>query len=113
MSYDERAVVARIRRLSLRELRLWVREGWVRPIAGEAGPRFDEVDIARIRLLRDLRKDMALSAETLPLVLSLIDRLNRTRRELHCLQRALRDQPEEIRNRVVENYTAMREDTGE
>ena len=46
MSYDETAVVARIRRLTVRELRLWVSEGWVQPASGERGPVFDDVDVA-------------------------------------------------------------------
>jgi chaperone modulatory protein CbpM len=35
MSLDEQTVVAQIERLTLRELRLWVSEGWVRPAQGE------------------------------------------------------------------------------
>lgn len=110
MSYDERTVVMRVDRLTLRELRLWVRKGWVRPAEGTAGPRFDEVDVARIRLLRDLSKDMSISADALPLLLSLIDRLNQTRREFQCLQRALEGQPEPVRQDIVTRYAALRED---
>ena len=76
MSMDERSVVAEVRRVTLRELRLWVREGWVQPAQGELGPVFDEVDVARVRLLCDLRKEMALPSDALPVVLALIDRLH-------------------------------------
>ena len=31
MSLDENAVVARVERLKLRELRYWVRQGWLCP----------------------------------------------------------------------------------
>lgn len=110
MSYDERTVVGHVERLTLRELRFWVRKGWVRPMEGTEGPRFDEVDIARIRLLRDLRTDMSVSADALPLVLTLIDRLNQTRREFHCLQRALEGQPETVREEIVSRYAALRDD---
>lgn len=110
MSYDERTVVTRVARLTLQELRLWVRKGWVRPIEGAAGPRFDEVDVARIRLLRDLKKDMSISADDLPLLLSLIDRLNQTRREFQCLQRALEAQPDTVREDIITRYAALRED---
>ena len=101
MSLDEHTVVARIERLSLRELRLWVREGWVRPAQGERGPVFDEIDVARLRLLCDLRKDMALPTDALPTVLSLIDELHRTRRDLRRLSEALDEQPAEVRRAVV------------
>lgn len=101
MRLDERRVVAEVRRLTLRDLRLWVREGWVRPMQGVSGPVFDEVDVARIRLLCDLRKDMALPSDALPVVLTLIDRLNETRRDLRCLADALQDQPETVRKTVM------------
>ena len=63
---DEHRVVAEIHRLTLRELRLWMREGWFQPAQGEAGPVFDDVDVARIRLVCDLRKDMELPSDTNP-----------------------------------------------
>jgi chaperone modulatory protein CbpM len=108
MRLDERMVVARVERLTLRDLRLWVREGWVRPALGERGPVFDELDLARIRLLCDLTKDMSLSADSLPVVLTLIDRLNEMRREVRCLREALDEQPEDIRSAVIRSYHALR-----
>lgn len=110
MSLDERTVVARIERLSLRELRLWVREGWVRPAQGERGPVFDEIDIARLRLLCDLRKDLALPSDVMPTVLALIDQLHRTRRDLRRLTEALDEQPAEVRRAVI---ASVRRKTGD
>lgn len=104
MSLDEKTVVAQVRRLSLRELRVWVREGWVRPAQSERGPVFDDVDIARIRLLCDLRKDMSLPTDALPVILPLLDRLHQTRRELKSLSEAVEQQPEEIRQTVVATF---------
>ena len=107
MSFDEYTVVARVRRLNLRELRLWVRRGWLRPAEGEAGPVFDELDIARIRLLCDLRKEMSLPNDAVPVVLNLIDHLHRTRRELRALARAIEEQPEDVRHSVVATFRAF------
>ena len=109
MSLGEQDVVARVRRVTLRELRLWMREGWVRPAQGEAGPVFDEIDVARIRLLCDLRKDMALPVEALPVILTLIDRLNMTRRDLRHVADALEDQPPEVRRAIAESLRARRD----
>ena len=95
MSLDERSVVARVNRLTMRELRLWVREGWVRPAQGESGPVFDDIDVARIRLLCDLRKELALPAT------ALIDQLHRTRRDLRRLTEALDEQAPEVRRAVI------------
>lgn len=108
MSYDERTVVARIRRLTVRELRLWVSEGWVQPASGERGPVFDDVDVARLRLLCDLRKDMSIPADAVPVVLSLLDRLHETRRELQCLAAAVDTQPDEVRRAVLQAHDMVR-----
>lgn len=109
MSLDEKDVVARVERVTLRELRLWVREGWVRPATGEAGPVFDEVDIARVHLLCELRKDMALPNDALPTVLTLPDHLHRVRRDLRHLTEVLEEQPSDVRRAVV---SAMRRRAG-
>ena len=101
MTLDEHSVVAEVERLTLRELRLWIREGWVRPAEGEAGPVFDDLDVARIRLLCDLRKDMALPNEALPPVLTLIDQLHRARRELRWLSEAVDEQAGDVRAAIV------------
>ncbi|KPQ15978.1 MAG: MerR HTH family regulatory protein [Rhodobacteraceae bacterium HLUCCO18] len=102
MSLGEKDVVARVERVTLRELRLWVREGWVRPLTGEAGPVFDEVDIARVHLLCELRKDMALPNDALPTVLTLLDHLHRVRRDLRHLTEALEEQPPDVRRSVID-----------
>ncbi len=101
MSFDEHTVVAQVARLNLKELRLWVRQGWLRPAQSDAGPVFDELDIARIRLLCDLRQEMSLPTDVLPVVLNLVDRLHQTRREVRALLKALEEQPDEVRRSVV------------
>jgi chaperone modulatory protein CbpM len=108
MSYDERSVVARVERLTIGDLRSWVREGWVRPAQGKDGPFFDELDIARVRLLCDLRKDMAISGDTIPMILSLIDRLHKSQRELRMLRQAIDEQPEDLRRTLLEGYARIR-----
>lgn len=111
MSLDERTVVECDDRLTLRELRLWVHRGWIRPATGEEGPVFDEIDVARVRLICDLKKDMALPGETLPVVLNLIDHLHEARRDLACLAAALDSQPEEIRRDVLRAFRAQKQGT--
>lgn len=101
MSFDERTVVARVKRVNLKELRFWVREGWVRPAHGQKGPIFDDMDIARIRLLCDLKKDMSLPTDVLPVILPLLDRLHQTRRELRALSKAIEKQPEHVRQTLA------------
>lgn len=109
---NEVDVVARVARVELRELRLWVREGWVRPAHGESGPVFDDLDVARIRLLCDLQKDMSLPEDAVPVVLSLLDQIHGLRRELRGLAEAVDAQPPDTRRAILEACKARMEDDG-
>ena len=106
MRLAEREVVRTVRRLQLRELRLWVRKGWVKPSLSTNGPLFDALDIARIRLICDLRKDLALPPESLPMVLALIDQIHGLRRKLRTIANAVDRLPPETR---LEVSKALRE----
>lgn len=108
MKLAERDVVATVRRVELRELRLWVREGWIRPAESERGPLYDELDVARIRLVCDLRKEMSLPTDAVPVVLSLIDQLHGLRREMRGLAEAVERQPDETRQAIIAAYRAHR-----
>tara|TARA_R110002072_G_scaffold127978_1_gene265546 strand:+ start:98 stop:433 length:336 start_codon:yes stop_codon:yes gene_type:complete len=103
----ERDVLTRVRRVRLQELRLWVQEGWVRPANGDNGPRFDELDVARVRLVRDLRRDLSVPSDTVPVILSLLDQVHGLRRELRSLAEAVDAQPEETRKAIVAAYRAV------
>lgn len=110
MSLTEERVLREIRRLTRRDLKLWIGEGWVRPAMAEDGPRFDELDVARLRLLCDLRKDMALSAQAIPVILALLDRFHQTRRDLHALLDALDRQPLDVRRSILAQVRDRRGD---
>ena len=76
----------------------WIAEGWVRPRAGGGGWVFDEIDVARLHLIRALRQDYLLQEEALPVVLGLLDQLYDSRRRLRRLCHALaRTAPPELR----------------
>ncbi len=56
-----------------RELRVWIESDWVRPARGAAGGEvFTEADCARVQLIQELRRDLQVHDEALPLVLSLL-----------------------------------------
>src|SRR5260370_32147375 len=57
------------------ELRHWIEERWVRPEPASEGYVFREVDVARVRLIVELRRELAIDEEALPVVLQLLDRL--------------------------------------
>jgi chaperone modulatory protein CbpM len=82
------------------EVLAWVEASWVRPEPDEGGLRFAPVDVARLRLVRELRHDLAIDDEAMPVVLSLVDEMYALRRRLGALARALAETPTEVRTTV-------------
>lgn len=98
---NERDVVATVARVELHELRLWIAEGWIRPAQGGDDPTFDDLDVARIRLVCDLRTDMSLPDDAVPVVLSLLDQVHGLRRELRSLTHAVDTLPADVKQAIV------------
>lgn len=93
---------ARIPGLAREELVGWIARRWVRAEAGEGGAwRLTEVDLARVRLVVELRATLEIEEETMPLVLSLVDQLYDARRTVRALLDALQAQPEPVRQAVL------------
>ncbi|HUB11710.1 MAG TPA: chaperone modulator CbpM [Acetobacteraceae bacterium] len=94
------SVTALFSDLPLHELTGWVERGWVRP-EGEAPTwLFHEIDIARVRLIHDLRRDMDIGEDAIPVVLSLLDQVYELRAHLKQVLRAVEAQPEEVRRAI-------------
>ncbi|MDR3537398.1 MAG: chaperone modulator CbpM [Acetobacteraceae bacterium] len=83
------------------ELTAWVERGWVRPEAAETGWVFEEIDIARVRLIHDLRRTMEVEEGAVPVVLSLLDQVYALRSQLRVVLRAVDDQPEPVRAAIL------------
>ena len=101
MKLRESELVATVDTVSVTQLRVWVREGWVRPADDEAGPVFDEADVARVRLVCDLRDRLEIEETTIPVILSLVDQVHGLRRELRALADAVAQQPESVRRKIL------------
>lgn len=98
----EREVVNRIEGLTIRQLRSWVRHGWVCPARGESGLAFSQLDLARVSLIRQLHQDLKVNPEAVPIVLSLMDQVYGLRRELRNLARAVESQPPAVRDSILD-----------
>ena len=83
------------------EITSWVERGWVAPEEDGGQLVFQEIDVARVRLIRDLRSRMALEEESIPVVLSLMDQVYELRGKLHSVLRALENQPEAVREPLL------------
>jgi chaperone modulatory protein CbpM len=99
------AVVALFPDLRESELLSWVDRGWVRPEGDEPDFVFQEIDIARVRLIHDFRHSMSVAEDTMPLVLSLLDQVYTLRGQLQAVARAVEGQPEAVRASIL---TAIR-----
>lgn len=96
------AVAQRIPGLAPDELSLWVERRWVRAERDPGGAWvLTDMDVARVRLLVELRVTLDVGEELIPLVLSLIDQLYDARRTVQGLLAALDEQPEEVRRTVL------------
>ena len=76
--------------------------GWGRQRRPSAALR---ASLARICLICDLVHDLAVQEETIPLVLSLVDQVYSLRRQLNALTAAIRQQPDDVRRRILDLLT--------
>jgi chaperone modulatory protein CbpM len=107
-------VVVTVGRVDRVELVSWVERGWVVPerpgLEPSAEPVFSDLDVARVCLICDLRHDLAVEEETVPLVLSLLDQLYAMRRQMNALRGALQQQPEDVRRSLLDLLDRSRPD---
>jgi chaperone modulatory protein CbpM len=95
-------VAARFPGLTREEITLWIERRWVRAEPAAAGAWvFTEMDVARVRLVTELRVALDVTEDAMPLVLSLIDQLYDARRTVQALCAALDEQPAEVREAVM------------
>lgn len=98
-------ILSRTARVAVTEIESWVHLTWLRP-AGEPGRwLFAEVDVARVRLIAELRT-LHIDEEAMPVVLSLMDQLYATRRDLRRVLDAVEQAaPEPVRAAVLARLT--------
>jgi chaperone modulatory protein CbpM len=90
------------------DLERWIVHRLVLPDSAAGSYVFREIDVARVRLIRELRDDMLVNEEALPIVLSLLDQLYEVRRMMRELGEALSQvAPLEMRQAVVAHLGAQ------
>ena len=84
------------------DLERWIVHRLVLPDSAAGIYVFREIDVARVRLIRELRDDLQVNEEALPIVLSLLDQLYDVRRRMRELGKALdRTTPVDLREAVL------------
>jgi chaperone modulatory protein CbpM len=86
--------------LDRRELAHWVENRWVLPERRNKTWIFHEIDVARVELILEVRREFAIDDEALSLILGLLDQVYDLRRQLGRLCDALATQPPEIQAAV-------------
>jgi chaperone modulatory protein CbpM len=99
-------LVSHIAGLHSQDLERWIDNQWVRPDGPAGAYEFEEVDAARIRLILELRDDLQVNEDALPVVLSLLDQVYDLRRRMRVLGSAIeRVVPSETRRTLAELLT--------
>jgi len=81
------------------DLEAWIRDALVAPVAETL--RFSEMECARVRLICTLHYELEIGADTLPVVLSLVDQLYDTRQRLLSLTAAVAAQDKEVQAAII------------
>jgi chaperone modulatory protein CbpM len=83
------------------DLEVWIREELVAPQQEAGALLFSEMECARVRLICTLTYELEIDADTLPLVLSLVDQLYDTRQRLMSLTHAVAAQDKAIQAAII------------
>jgi chaperone modulatory protein CbpM len=73
-------------------LEVWIEEEWLVPSRTATELTFSEMDLARAKLIRDLKQDLGVNDEGVGVILNLLD-------QIHGLRRALADLLQSVRER--------------
>ena len=93
-------LLPRYKGLDRRELVRWVENRWVLPERQDRTWIFQEVDVARVELILEIRSEFAIEDDAVSLVLVLLDQVYDLRRQLGRLCDAVAAQPPEIQAAV-------------
>jgi chaperone modulatory protein CbpM len=106
---DEEEVLARFVDIRRETMYRWIERGWITPDQNGSRFRFREIDIARLRLIREFRSDLELDADALDVILPLLDQVHGLRAQVRRLAAAVDKEPDDVRRRIARTLS---EDTG-
>jgi chaperone modulatory protein CbpM len=99
MRVDE--LVGAISALQRSDLETWIRDELVAPQQEAGSLFFTDMECARVRLICTLHYELEIDAETLPVVLSLVDQLYDTRQRLLSLSAAVAAQDQTVQAAIL------------
>jgi len=75
--------------LKMQTLDLWLEQRWLIPDETAAGMNFSDMNVARARLIQDLKTGLGVNDEGVDVILHLLDQLHGLRRALDQLHKDL------------------------
>ncbi|MBB5042355.1 chaperone modulator CbpM [Shinella fusca] len=73
--------------LQVKVLELWIEQEWLVPQQTASGVFFEEIDVARVRLIRELQSRIGANDAGIDVILHLMDQLHGMRRAMAELRR--------------------------
>jgi chaperone modulatory protein CbpM len=107
--FEEHEVIESVTELTRERVRVFVKQGWVRPEGRGKRVVYTDIDVARMRLICQLTDELSIDEEAVPLVLSLVDQVFGLRRELRNLARSVEDQSETVRAEITATFRELSE----
>jgi chaperone modulatory protein CbpM len=104
-------ILDQISALQQSDLEAWISEELISPQEGAGALLFSDTECARIRLICTLRYDLEVDADTMAIVLSLIDQLYDTRRRLLSLTAAVVAQDKTVTSAILAAIDQKNRDT--
>jgi len=87
--------------VTVEDLSGWIERRWVLPVRSGNNLAFDDADRARIRMILDFHRDLAIDDEAMPVVLDLLDRLHAARAQLRAVLGAVAALPEPEQSEIL------------
>lgn len=72
-------------------LDVWIKEEWLVPRGTATELMFSEIDLARAKLILDLKRDMGVNDEGVGVILNLVDQVHGLRKALAGLLQTMRE----------------------
>ncbi len=108
--YSEDQAIAAIATLTRAQLVSFIEAEIIVPLHTESGIVFRQVDLVRMELLCELTEHFSLNDDALSIIISLIDQLHSTRGELDYILQAIKDEPDDVRERLGNAILNMQKD---
>lgn len=108
MTRREDEVLGIVGQVDRAELTTWIAHGWVLPAREGDACYYSEIDIARVRLIAEMRHDLRLDEEAIDVVLPLLDQVYDLRCQLRAVLDALGQESETVRRRIKDRLRPPR-----